>query len=349
MTGGEVHMLFKVVLLQGGIDRLCAELCVIERQRKLNLGIFLRAMVSSAGMAGGIYQADVLRSYLEFELSTVARSAFYRCFDKPRERFAEALAHRALAYAQARQVDLPGLLGGMKDWWIVDSTTVKGRDAILGECPGTDFDAPHDNETPVLDGWAIDADVRASDAKNPLHLRLIGVQIPKGYGFFPTNLPLRIRPRQVVDLYRVRWEVESRIKLNTSVNRLDEIDAERRYSLKTLLHVSLIASTITALLAYTYHMKTRLQKVRERWTEAPLHTRPLAAGRILQVQRLGFRPEGSCSHAALRRDCRIPQPDSREAQEEAFVSINSLQPTALRQLNGIATVIQNSGKRFGGF
>jgi hypothetical protein len=64
MTGGEVHMLFRVALPQGGIDRLCAELSVIERQRKLNLGIFLRAMVSSAGMAGGIYQADVLRSYL---------------------------------------------------------------------------------------------------------------------------------------------------------------------------------------------------------------------------------------------------------------------------------------------
>jgi hypothetical protein len=47
-----------------------------------------------------------------------------------------ALADRALAYARAQQVDLTGMLGGVQDWDIVDSTTVRVRDALQDELPG---------------------------------------------------------------------------------------------------------------------------------------------------------------------------------------------------------------------
>jgi hypothetical protein len=49
----------------------------------------------------------------------------------------EALAERALAYARAQQVDLSEPLCGVKDWYIVDSTTVKVQDTLLQEFPGT--------------------------------------------------------------------------------------------------------------------------------------------------------------------------------------------------------------------
>src|SRR5438128_1092831 len=137
MTGDEVQEVFEAILPQEEIDRLCQQCGVIERQRKLNLGMFVRAMVISAGTPGGAYQADVLRSYLEFEVPRVARSAFYRWFDEPLERFMEALAERALAYARAQQVDLAGPLCGVTDWYIVDSTTVKVRDALRDDLPGT--------------------------------------------------------------------------------------------------------------------------------------------------------------------------------------------------------------------
>jgi hypothetical protein len=284
----------------------------------------------------------------------------------------EALAQRGLAYAQAQQVDLSGPLCGVKDWYIVDSTTVMVRDALreefpgtgdyaaikvhkvvsvgcgapvrdhfsparehdsrhlaideawrgcglladLGyaslerlracnahdvrfvirlkdnwkpkvdyiargqvtqECfPGTDLDALLEAEILVLDGRAIDADVHVGGDKRPLHLRLVGVHTPKGYGFFLTNLPPRIGPRQVADLYRVRWEVELSIRLDQSVHRLDEIDAERPCSLKTLLHASLLASTIAALLAHTHNLKTRPTQADKPRMEAPLHPRRLA-------------------------------------------------------------------------
>jgi hypothetical protein len=47
-----------------------------------------------------------------------------------------ALAERALAYARAQEVDLPGPLSEVKDWYIVNSTTVRVRDAPIGDFRG---------------------------------------------------------------------------------------------------------------------------------------------------------------------------------------------------------------------
>jgi putative transposase len=372
MTGEDVRHVFEALLPREEIDRLCMQCGVIERQRKLDLGMLVRAMVISAGTPGGAYQADVLRSYLEGEVPPVARSAFYRWFDEPLERFMAALAERAVAYARAQQVDLSGPLCGVKDWYIVDSTTVRVRDALREEFPGTgeyaaikvhkvlsvgcgapvryhfsparEHDSRHlsideswrgyglladlgyasierlraceahgvqfvirlkDNWKPKVDyiargqvtqtffpgtnlntllaedilmrdGRTIDADVHVGGDKHPLPLRLTGVHTPKGYSFFLTNLPPRIGPRQVADLYRIRWEVELSIRLDKSVHRLDEVDAERPCSLKTLLHASLIASTIAALLAHTHNLQTRPPQAGAPRTEAPLHPRRLA-------------------------------------------------------------------------
>jgi putative transposase len=372
VTGEDVRHVFEAMVPRAEIDRLCMQCGVIERQRTLDLGMLVRAMVISAGTPGGAYQADVLRAYLDGEVPPVARSAFDRWFDEPLERFMAALAERAVAYARAPQVDLSGPLCGVKDWSSVDSTTVRVRDALREAFPGTgeyaaikghtglsvgcgapvrdhvsparehdrrhltideswrgyglladlgyasierlracEADSVHfvirlkDNWKPKVDsiargqvtqtcfpgtnleallaedilmraGRAIDADVHVGGDKHPLPLRLIGVPTPKGYCFFLTNLPPRIGPRQVADLYRVRWEVELSIRLDKSVHRLDEVDAERPCSLKTLLHASLIASTIAALLAHTHHLRTRPPQAGAPRTEAPLHPRRLA-------------------------------------------------------------------------
>ena len=172
----------------------------------------------------------------------------------------------------------------LKDNWKpkVDSSA---RGQVTREFfPGTDFDALLDDATLTLDGQAIDADVQVGGDKHRLHLRLVGVQTPQGYGFFLTNLPPRIGPRQVADLYRVRWEVELSMKWDTSVHRLDEVDSERPCALQTLLHASLMASTIAALLAHTHHLKTRPLQASAPRTEAPLHPRRLALPRAVSCQ-----------------------------------------------------------------
>jgi hypothetical protein len=142
--------------------------------------------------------------------------------------------------------------------------------------PGTDLDTLVAEAIRVLDRRAIDADVSVGGDKRPLHRRLVGVHTPKGSGVFLTNLPPRIGPRQVADLYRVRWEVERSLRLDKSVHRLDEIDAERPCALKTLLQASRIASMIAALLAHTHHLQTCPTQAGKPRMEAPLHPRHLA-------------------------------------------------------------------------
>jgi hypothetical protein len=45
MTGDKVRQVFEPMLPQEEIDRLCQQCGGIERQRKLNLGMFVRAMM----------------------------------------------------------------------------------------------------------------------------------------------------------------------------------------------------------------------------------------------------------------------------------------------------------------
>jgi hypothetical protein len=55
MTGDDVREVFEAILPQEEIDRLCTDYDVIARQRKMHLGMVLRAMVIAAGTPGGAY------------------------------------------------------------------------------------------------------------------------------------------------------------------------------------------------------------------------------------------------------------------------------------------------------
>jgi hypothetical protein len=143
-------------------------------------------------------------------------------------------------------------------------------------CPGPALAALLDQEILVLNGHTVDADVRVGSTTQPVHLRVVWVHTPQGSGFFRTNLPPRLGPRPVADLDRVRWEVERSIKLAKAVHRLDQVDAERAGSVKTLLHASLLASMIAALLAHLHTMQPRPSQEGEARTQAPVHPRRLA-------------------------------------------------------------------------
>lgn len=137
MTGDEVRQVCEALRPQEEIDRLCQPCGVIARQRQRHLGMLVRAMVMAAGTPGGAYQADVWRADLECAGPPVTRAAFDRGFDTPLAQGRAALAARALAYAQAQQVDRPGPLSGGKAWSMGDSTTVTVREALLADVAGT--------------------------------------------------------------------------------------------------------------------------------------------------------------------------------------------------------------------
>jgi hypothetical protein len=122
------------------------------------------------------------------------------------------LAYASLA--RLRACDAHGVRGVMR---LTDNWKPKVHSIARGQVtqtffPGTDLDALLEDETLVLDGRAMDADVQVGGDTHAVHLRLVGLHIPKGSGCFLTNRPPRIGPRQVADLYRVRWEVERSIR-----------------------------------------------------------------------------------------------------------------------------------------
>ena len=86
----------------------------------------------------------------------------------------------------------------------IDRGTVRRRFA-----PGTDLDLLLDDAVLLLDGEAIDAQVRVGEGAHAVACRLVAMHGPKGYCFYLTNLPAAVGPRQIADLYRVRGEIES--------------------------------------------------------------------------------------------------------------------------------------------
>lgn len=137
MTGDAVREVFEAVLPSDLIDGFAHLFGVVERERVFDVSTFVRCAVMGAGSPGGGLQADIIRNYLDAVGKPMARSALYRKFDEEFEALMEALAQHALEYARSQQVDLPGILAGVTDWRIVDSSTVKVSDDVKAVLPGT--------------------------------------------------------------------------------------------------------------------------------------------------------------------------------------------------------------------
>ena len=120
---------------------------------------------------------------------------------------------------------------------------------------GSDLDGLIESGTLCLDGKAIDADVRVGQGPQGVACRLVAVEGPKGYCFYLTNLPAAVGPRQVADLYRVRWEIESDNKLDKSCLPLDRIGARTGAAVRALVHASLVGSMIVGLLVHHHRRK----------------------------------------------------------------------------------------------
>jgi hypothetical protein len=107
-----------------------------QRDRRRDALRFLRAMLASASSPSGGRQADVMRTYFENQGPHVVRGAFYDWFGPPLEAVMKELREVALAAARDLTPDLPGVLGVVKDWRIVDATTVKLHPALRNVYPG---------------------------------------------------------------------------------------------------------------------------------------------------------------------------------------------------------------------
>src|SRR5919108_29703 len=102
--------------------------------------------------------------------------------------------------------------------------------------------------------------------------------LPEGaYRFYLTNLPPSVGTRQVADLYRVRWEIESDNKLNKSMLHLDEIGARTGAAVRAMVDASMVSSMMACLLAHHHRLDeappTRANAERK---TPPIHPQVLA-------------------------------------------------------------------------
>lgn len=379
MTGEELRKHLKAVVPLEAIRSLAKEYSVVERERELDIVQLVIALVLGGGTHEGGRQFDALRRYLESGAPRVVRGAFYAWFNAPLERLLTELLRLAIAAGQAQPKLLPGILRGVRDWRIFDSTTIKLHDDLTDAYPGTgdyaaikihkefsvgtgnlvgyqlsparDHDSPFlvvdesrrgtgllidlgyasvarlvecetydvrfvlrlkDNWKPRidrlvrgtitrevlagedfdvllhkdvihLDGRAIDAEVTIGRGEQSVRCRLVGVHTPSGYCFFLTNLPRRTHgPKQVGDLYRVRWEIEVDNKVDKAGARLDEIAARKEVSARIMLLASLLNTTIARTIVQSEKLAIRKGRTAaEHAQRPPLH--PILLMRALAV------------------------------------------------------------------
>jgi putative transposase len=356
MNGEALKKHLQAVLPLEDLAELAKEYRFVQRERELDVVQFIIALILTGGTHEAGRQFDVLRRYVESGAPRVVRGAFYAWFTAPLERMLVHLLEGAITVGQAQPKLLPGILRGVVDWRIFDSTTIKlpndpdlqkeypgtgeyaaikihkefsvgtgnlvgyqfspARDhdspflvvdetrrgtgllidlgyaslARLADCDtydvryvmrlkdnwkprverlvrgsisavvmdGDDFDVLLQQDVLRLDGRAIDADVTLGRGGQAVRSRLVGIPTPKGYCFFVTNLARGTHgPKQVGDLYRVRWEIEIDNKVDKSGARLDEIEARKGVSVRILLLASLLNTTIARTIAQSEKLAIR--------------------------------------------------------------------------------------------
>jgi Transposase DDE domain len=132
-----IRDMFETILPNEGLRALIDEAKWRQRNRKLQAEQLVRAAIIAAGSGSGGRMMGMMKHYIALGGEPVARSAFYGWFGAAFETVMEGVLDRAFAFANAQSVDLPGVLGRhVKDWRIVDSTTVRLDDELLEEYPG---------------------------------------------------------------------------------------------------------------------------------------------------------------------------------------------------------------------
>lgn len=162
----------------------------------------------------------------------------------------------------------------LKDNWKPRVTRIT-RGEVQGELlSGTKLNVLIEEEVLILNGRCVDADVTIGIGKKAVCARLVMIPGPNGYLAYLTNLPRGTHgPRQVGELYRVRYEIEIDNKLDKSGAQLDQIRATTDSSVRIQLCAALIHSLVVDVLIHRDKLdRVKKQDVRR----APLHRLSLA-------------------------------------------------------------------------
>ncbi len=136
MDGAALQNYMATVLSIPCLLAFAKEFGFYEKERQIDVAGFFISLVLTGGTHEGGRQIDVLRTYLKQGYGRVERSAFYERFNHSCQAVLVTLLDRAVAAGQAQPKMLPGILLGVSDWRIFDSTTVRLPDGAYNEYPG---------------------------------------------------------------------------------------------------------------------------------------------------------------------------------------------------------------------
>ena len=136
MTGEQLQALMSDVFGKELMFELARKYKVIQRQRCMDLIGFVLSLIFTGGTEECGRQYAVLSRYLENGAPKVVRGAFYAWFTEPLEMLLSELLRRALQVASTLPKLLPGILGTVSDWLVVDSSTVVLRHKLVEQWKG---------------------------------------------------------------------------------------------------------------------------------------------------------------------------------------------------------------------
>jgi hypothetical protein len=136
MTGEELRGHLRATLDAKKIRELAEKYGAQVRERKLMLVELVVALILCGGTHEGGRQYDVLRTYVENGAPHVTRGTFYSWFTEPLLQLLTELLERAIALGQKQPKLLTGILAGVTDWRVFDSTTVRLHGALVDTFPG---------------------------------------------------------------------------------------------------------------------------------------------------------------------------------------------------------------------
>jgi len=180
----------------------------------------------------------------------------------------------------------------LKDGWKPRVNRIS-RGEVHGELfAGTDLDVLLQDGVLELNGRVVDAEVVIGKGRQSVTARLVMLPGPDGYLAYLTSLPRGTHgPKQVGELYRVRFEIEVDNKLDKSGAQLDQIRATTDSSVRILLCAALLHSLVVDLLIHEDNLERVKQEDARR---APLHRLALAfAMRAHHAELLGSWSRGT--------------------------------------------------------
>lgn len=136
MTGEELRAHLCETLDRDEITKMAAQYGFQQRERGLDVMQFVVALILAGGTHEGGRQYDVLRTYVDNGAPKVDRTTFYGWFNNPLLTLLTVLLDKAIDVGQRQDKLLPGILGGVKDWRVFDSTTIRLDDALVDIFPG---------------------------------------------------------------------------------------------------------------------------------------------------------------------------------------------------------------------